>query len=143
MGLLWITLHVLPALDRRYNLKASVPTIISIAAGILAIIGMALTSQSGIYNEYMAVAVKVDSDQKVVSTGPYALVRHPMYTGYVLYFGFTPIALGSWWGIAPAFCFLLVIVWRLFDEENYLRKNLEGYPAYCAKVRWHLIPYLF
>jgi protein-S-isoprenylcysteine O-methyltransferase Ste14 len=81
--------------------------------------------------------------QKVVATGPYALVRHPMYAGaFFIIFG-ASIALGSWWGLVPAGLMAGVIIWRLLDEERYLDRNLAGYADYRRKVRWRLVPWVW
>jgi protein-S-isoprenylcysteine O-methyltransferase Ste14 len=85
----------------------------------------------------------VAPDQRAIETGPYRIVRHPMYAGaLVLLFG-TPLALGSWWGEAFFIALALVIVWRLLDEEKFLAKNLPGYERYCAKVRYRLLPFVY
>jgi protein-S-isoprenylcysteine O-methyltransferase Ste14 len=79
-------------------------------------------------------------DQKVISTGPYALVRHPMYAAGLVLLLAMPIALGSWWGMLVFLAILPALLWRLFDEEKFLAKNLPGYPEYQARVRYRLIP---
>jgi protein-S-isoprenylcysteine O-methyltransferase Ste14 len=72
--------------------------------------------------------------------GPYAIVRNPMYSCAVLYFIGLSLALGSYWGFVADFLAVLGLVWRLYDEENFLAQNLAGYTEYQAKVRWHLVP---
>src|SRR5437764_454181 len=72
--------------------------------------------------------------------GLYAEVRHPMYTAAILLYVATPLALGSWWGLAPAAVLVAVIVWRLMDEEAYLARHLSGYPEYQRQVRARLVP---
>jgi protein-S-isoprenylcysteine O-methyltransferase Ste14 len=79
----------------------------------------------------------------VVTTGPYALVRHPMYAGALLAFIGTPLALASWWGLVPAALLAGVIVWRLLDEEIFLARSLAGYDDYRRKVGWRLLPWLW
>jgi len=79
----------------------------------------------------------------VISTGPYAIVRHPMYAGSLLYLLGMPLALGSYWGLLVLAAVLPFLIWRLFDEERFLSKNLPGYTEYCANVRWRLIPGVF
>ena len=91
-------------------------------------------------NTFAASIIQVDAGQKVVSSGPYAVVRHPMYAGAMpMIFGI-PLALGSWWGMLPAGLLAGVIIWRLLDEENYLARNLTGYADYQRKVRRRLVP---
>jgi protein-S-isoprenylcysteine O-methyltransferase Ste14 len=91
-------------------------------------------------NTFAASTIELASDQKVISSGPYALVRHPMYAGgLVMLFGI-PVALGSWWGVLVFVAIVPALIWRLFDEEKFLAKNLPGYVAYQEKVRYRLIP---
>ncbi len=80
---------------------------------------------------------------KVISTGPYAIVRHPMYAAGLLLFVGTPLALGSYWGLLAFVVALPALIWRLLDEERFLAENLPGYMEYCAHVRWRLVPGVF
>lgn len=94
-------------------------------------------------NSYAAATVQIAKNQKVISTGPYAIVRHPMYIcSFPLIVGI-PLALGSWWGLL--FCPLSFagLIWRLLDEEKFLHKNLAGYTEYTKKVRYRLIPFIW
>ena len=91
-------------------------------------------------NSFASAIIEVTADQKVISTGPYAFVRHPMYAGAIPMFFGMPLALGSWWGLLPALALLAVIIWRLLDEEDYLQRNLPGYADYQRHVRWRLLP---
>ena len=104
---------------------------------ILAAYGFYITFRE---NSYAASTVTVEAGQPVISTGPYALVRHPMYTAAVILYAATPLALGSWWGLAPAAVLVAIIAWRLTDEETYLVRNLAGYADYRHRVRARLIP---
>jgi protein-S-isoprenylcysteine O-methyltransferase Ste14 len=79
----------------------------------------------------------------VISTGAYALVRHPMYASALVMFGFTPLALGSYWSLLLIVPLAAVLAWRLIDEERILRRDLPGYAAYCGKVHYRLIPGLW
>jgi protein-S-isoprenylcysteine O-methyltransferase Ste14 len=79
----------------------------------------------------------------VISTGPYAVVRHPIYAGSPLYLVGTPLALGSYWGLVVFAGMIPFMLWRLFDEEKFLSRNLPGYGEYCGKVAWRLIPGVF
>jgi protein-S-isoprenylcysteine O-methyltransferase Ste14 len=87
--------------------------------------------------------IEVAADQKVISTGPYAIVRHPMYAGAFLLMLGTPLALGSYWGLVALAFMTPFLLWRLFDEEEFLSSNLPGYTEYRAKVRRRLIPGIF
>jgi len=82
----------------------------------------------------------VVANQRVIDTGPYALVRHPMYASALLYLLGTPLALGSYWGLLPFFFAIPFLVWRLFDEEKMLTRELEGYSEYQRRVRYRLVP---
>jgi len=94
-------------------------------------------------NTFASGTVEIAQDQKVVSTGPYAVIRHPMYAGGSLLFLGTPLALGSYWGLLAFGATLPALIWRLLDEERFLAANLPGYVEYCRNVRWRLIPRIF
>jgi len=94
-------------------------------------------------NSYAAGVIEVGKEQKVISTGPYALVRHPMYTGALLMLCFVPLALGSWWGLVFILPMFVVIVLRLLEEEKFLLKNLPGYNEYCQTTRYRLVPFIW
>jgi len=94
-------------------------------------------------NSFGAANVRVEQDQKVISTGPYALVRHPMYTvGFVFLAGIT-LGIGSWWGLSLMLLVVPVIVIRILDEEKLLAKDLPGYAEYEQKVHYRLLPYIW
>lgn len=94
-------------------------------------------------NSYGASTIETFADQKVISTGLYAFVRHPMYMGVLVMMIGVPIALGSWWGLAILALIFPVLVWRILDEEKLLTNDLPGYGAYTQKVRYRLVPYLW
>jgi protein-S-isoprenylcysteine O-methyltransferase Ste14 len=94
-------------------------------------------------NSFGAATVQVTEGQQVITTGPYAIVRNPMYSAAAVYLVALAFALGSYWTLIAAVLVILGLVWRLFDEESLLRRELPGYVEYCAKVRWHLIPRVF
>jgi protein-S-isoprenylcysteine O-methyltransferase Ste14 len=91
-------------------------------------------------NSFTSGVVEVTSGQRVVSSGPYAVVRHPMYSGALLFLLATPLALASWWALIPAVAACAAIVVRLLDEETFLAQHLDGYQAYRDRVRWRLVP---
>ena len=94
-------------------------------------------------NTYTSATIEVAENQRVISTGPYALVRHPMYASSTLYVVGTPLALGSYWGFL-AFAFMMpFLIWRLFDEEKFLARNLPGYVEYQERVRHRFVPYVW
>ena len=82
-------------------------------------------------------------EQKVISTGPYAAIRHPMYSGAFIMLLGIPLALGSWWAFIFVFLLFAAIVWRLLAEEKFLSKNLPGYTGYRQKVHYRLIPFIW
>jgi protein-S-isoprenylcysteine O-methyltransferase Ste14 len=92
-------------------------------------------------NSYAASTIQIADDQRVISTGPYAYVRHPMYAGALVLLIGMPLALGSWWGLAALLFFTPVLIWRLLDEERFLRKNLPGYTEYTCRVHYRIVPY--
>jgi protein-S-isoprenylcysteine O-methyltransferase Ste14 len=91
-------------------------------------------------NSFASATIELASDQKVISTGPYALIRHPMYAGGLVMLAGVPIALGSWWGLLVIAAMTPALMWRLIDEEEFLSRNLPGYLEYKKKVRYRLIP---
>jgi len=94
-------------------------------------------------NSFASATIEISEGHKVISTGPYSLIRHPMYSGGLVFLLGIPIALGSWWALLIFIPLLPVLIWRLIDEEKFLHKNLEGYTQYCAKVKYRLIPWLY
>jgi protein-S-isoprenylcysteine O-methyltransferase Ste14 len=94
-------------------------------------------------NTYLSATIEVQEKQQVISTGLYGIVRHPMYTGAIVLMLFTPLALGSIWGLAPSIILAILIGIRAFDEERQLSADLSGYKEYCKKVKYRLIPYIF
>jgi protein-S-isoprenylcysteine O-methyltransferase Ste14 len=138
----FIALLIVPALDYRFK-WSNVPLYIVIAGDILIVLGFYIVFLVYKENTFTSATIKVVEGQKVISTGPYAIVRHPMYAGSLLYLFGTPIALGSYWGFLVIAGMMPFLIWRLFDEEQFLSKNLSGYTEYCEKVHWRLIPHVF
>ena len=91
-------------------------------------------------NSFTSATIELAPDRRVISTGPYAVVRHPMYAGALVMLLGIPIALGSWWGMLVFAAILPALIWRLFEEEKFLARNLAGYVEYQNKVRYRLIP---
>jgi protein-S-isoprenylcysteine O-methyltransferase Ste14 len=138
----FIAIFVLPAFDHHFH-WSTVPAVITIAADVFVLLGFYIVFLTFKENTYTSAIIPVDKKQKVITTGPYALVRHPMYSGSLLMLLATPMALGSWWGLLAFLPMLFVIIWRLRDEEQYLLKQLPGYKEYSQQVRWRLLPYLY
>lgn len=137
-----IALFILPPLDHRFG-WSNVPSWLVIAGDLLLFIGMWMVYRVYKENAFGATVVKVTADQKVISTGPYAIVRNPMYSAAAVYVIGLSLSLGSYWGLIASALTILILIVRLFDEEKFLAKNLPGYMEYQAKVRWHLVPGIF
>jgi protein-S-isoprenylcysteine O-methyltransferase Ste14 len=135
-------MYIVPGLDRRYG-WSRVPSWLCVAGNLLIVVSMWMVDRVFKENSFGAATVQVIEGQKVISTGPYAIVRNPMYSGAAVYLVGLALALGSYWTLIAAVLVILGLVWRLFDEEALLRRELPGYVEYCAKVRWHLIPGVF
>jgi protein-S-isoprenylcysteine O-methyltransferase Ste14 len=138
-SLCFIALIVVPAFDRRFG-WSSMPASAALAGDVLVVVGFYFIFLVYRENTFTAATIQVVADQTVVSTGPYAIVRHPMYASGLLYLLGTPIALGSYWGLVPFACLLPFLIWRLFDEEQLLGETLPGYREYQQKVRHRLLP---
>jgi protein-S-isoprenylcysteine O-methyltransferase Ste14 len=138
----FIALLVVPALDHRFG-WSSVPLYAIVAGEILTALGFYLIFLVYKENTFTSAIVEVAPDQKVISTGPYAIVRHPMYVGGTLLFVGTALALGSCWGLLALLGMMPALIWRMLDEERLLKANLPGYIEYCRKVRWRLVPGIF
>jgi len=135
----FLLILVIPGLDNRYG-WSNVPIYIVIFGDILVFSGFFFIFLVFRENSYAAAIIEVSTEQKVITTGPYSIIRHPMYLGaLVMLFG-TPLALGSWWGLLVFGPFTLVIALRLLDEEKFLYENLPGYKEYCQKTRYRLFP---
>lgn len=135
----FIGLLVIPALDHRYA-WSQMPPSVALAGDLLVAIGWLAIFFVFRENSFSSATIELAPDQKVISTGPYALVRHPMYSGALVMLAGMPIALGSWWGLLVIVVIMPALIWRLFDEEKFLARNLPGYVEYQNKVRYRLIP---
>jgi protein-S-isoprenylcysteine O-methyltransferase Ste14 len=125
--------------DHRFGLS-HVPAAASIAAYFVMLIGIAIQFYVFVENSFASATIELAPDQRVIATGPYAFVRHPMYSGMLLMDCFIPLALGCWWAFLPTLAKVPVVVLRLLDEEEFLRANLPGYADYCEKVPHRLVP---
>jgi protein-S-isoprenylcysteine O-methyltransferase Ste14 len=142
MGIPTIAVFIVPGFDYRFG-WSSVPSWLSIIGDLLIIVAMWMVYRVFRENSYGSATVEIRQDQEVISTGPYAVVRNPMYSSALVYFIGISLALGSYWGLVPGALAILGLVWRLLDEEKFLAQHLPGYRDYCAKVRWHLMPGVF
>ena len=138
----FIALLVVPALDHRFA-WSEVPLVGVVAGDALVLIGFGLIFLVYRENTFTSATIAVAEDQRVVSTGPYAIVRHPMYASGALYLVGTPLALGSYWGLVPIAAMLPFLIWRLYDEERLLVASLPGYADYQARVPHRLVPFVW
>jgi protein-S-isoprenylcysteine O-methyltransferase Ste14 len=138
----FVALLVVPGLGRRFGCSA-VPLAAEIAGSLLVAAGFAITFLVYRENSFTSATIEIAEGQKVVSTGLYALVRHPMYAAGLVYLLGTPLALGSWWALLAFAAMVPFLLWRLFDEEQFLAVKLPGYVAYRDTVPYRLIPGIF
>lgn len=139
VSLAYVAMFLVSALDHRFR-WSQVPLVATVAGDVLLVAGFFIEFLVFRENTFASATIEVGKGQTVISTGPYALVRHPMYGGGLLMLLGTPLALGSWWGFLAYIPMVPALIWRLLDEERLLAKELPGYPEYCATVRWRLIP---
>jgi protein-S-isoprenylcysteine O-methyltransferase Ste14 len=135
----FIGLIVVPALDHRFGWSDMPPAVALAGDGLMELGWLAIFFVFK-ENTFSSATIELAPDQTVISTGPYALVRHPMYAGGVVLLLGIPIALGSWWGVLVMAAVMPALIWRLIDEEQFLASHLKGYAEYQRQVRWRLIP---
>lgn len=135
-------LFVLPGLDRRFE-WSRVPTWLALVGLALVIAGYGLYIRVIQVNRYASRVIEVAAEQRVIDSGPYALVRHPMYLGMSIFFIGTALGLASYWTLIPALLMAPVLAVRAFNEEKTLARELVGYVEYTRKVRWRIIPGLW
>lgn len=137
--LFFLLAFLLPGFDFRFG-WSHIPAALVIAADVLVFAGYMFVFLVFRENQYASRVIEVEEEQQVISTGPYALVRHPMYLGSVVMYLVSPIALGSYWAFIPALFILPILILRLLNEEKVLERDLKGYKEYMAKVKYHLFP---
>ncbi|MCX6071857.1 MAG: isoprenylcysteine carboxylmethyltransferase family protein, partial [Chloroflexi bacterium] len=130
---------IVPGLDRRFG-WSSVPTWLVLIADAMVLLSYLLFILVLRANEYAGRTVEVEQRQRVITTGPYSLVRHPMYLAVLLMYGCSPLALGSAWAMIVVAILPIVLLARIVNEEKVLLRDLEGYADYCKAVRYRLIP---
>jgi protein-S-isoprenylcysteine O-methyltransferase Ste14 len=137
-----VAAFIVPGLDHRFG-WSRMPTWLSLSGNLLILVGMWVGYRVFKENSFASATIEIGKDQKVISSGPYAIVRNPMYSSAAMYFIGMSLALGSYWGLIPSVLTIVGLVVRLLDEEKFLAKNLPGYTEYCVRVRSHLIPGVF
>jgi protein-S-isoprenylcysteine O-methyltransferase Ste14 len=133
---------VVPALDFRFGWSAvSLGNIVT--GNVLVLTGLYFIFLVYRENTFASATIEVAKDQQVITTGPYAVVRHPMYASALIYLFGIPLALGSYWGLVVLGVTIPFLIWRLFDEERFLAKNLTGYSEYQQRVKYRLVPFVW
>jgi protein-S-isoprenylcysteine O-methyltransferase Ste14 len=137
-----LALLVFSVLDHRLG-WSFVPAWVSVLGDVLVAAGLMIDLLVFRENSYGASTIETMEGQKVISSGPYALVRHPMYVGVLVMVVGVPLALGSWWGLAFLLLNVPILMLRIVDEEAMLRQELDGYTDYMRTVRYRLVPGLW
>lgn len=135
----YISVFILPGFDRRWG-WSDVPAWLAVAGLLVALAGYTIFFLVIRENSFASRVVEVVEGQQLVTTGPYSLVRHPMYAGIALFYLFTPLALGSAWSMLPGLLVIPGLVGRILNEEHVLAAGLPGYAGYARKVKYRLIP---
>lgn len=133
---------VLPALDYRFN-WSNVPVAIEVLGDVLLVLGLYVIFLVFKQNTYASAIIEIAAEQKIIDTGLYGIVRHPMYTAGVIVLVGMPLALGSWWGLVAFVPSALVLMWRIIEEEKVLIKSLAGYVDYQQRVKYRLVPFIW
>lgn len=141
-GLDFLATVALPGLDRRFGWSHA-PLAVSLAGDGMIGAGFLIVFLTFRENTFTAGTIEIAEGQSVIDTGPYAIVRHPMYAGALIMITGIPLALGSWIGLVPAGLFVPLLAWRLVSEETFLAANLDGYGDYRRRVRFRLAPLLW
>ena len=142
MGLIFLSGFILAGLDFRFG-WSKVPLPVVIVASVLFLVGYALYAEVMRENAYLSRTIKVEEGQTVISTGLYAVVRHPMYTASTVMFLALPLILGSWYALIPFAFYPVIMVIRIRGEEKLLTAELAGYEEYRRRVRFRLIPFIW
>lgn len=139
-----LSIYIVAGLDYRFDWSA-MPLALQIIGFAMQVPGAIMPYWVMLVNAYAATTVRVELDrgQTVVTTGPYAIVRHPMYSGMVLSALFFPLAMGSWWTYIPVLLAVALVIWRTANEDEALHNELPGYRAYAEQTRYRLLPGLW
>lgn len=134
--------YILCGLDIRFG-WSNMPVAVAVIGNLSVLLGYLFVLYVFKTNSYASRVVEVQEGQKVITTGPYSVVRHPMYSGILIMYLLTPIALGSYWAVIPFLLLPPLLVVRIVNEEKVLKEGLPGYKEYCEKVRFRLIPFFW
>lgn len=141
-ALAFILSFVIAGVDFRFKFT-TVPTIIVVISSVILLISYGLYAEVMRENAYLSRTIEVQKNQKVIDTGLYGIVRHPMYMATVFLFLAIPLILGSWISFAVMLVYPYAIIIRIKDEEQLLEKELNGYKEYKNKVKYRLIPFIW
>ena len=141
-GLMFIVGFVVAGLDYRFG-WSKMPAAVTVAASVLFLLAYVLYAEVMRENAYLSRTVKVEEGQRVVDTGLYGIVRHPMYMATILLFLMIPVVLGSWYALIAFALYPAIIIVRLKDEEDLLTRELPGYAEYKQKVKYRIIPFIW
>jgi len=139
---LMIASLVIPGLDHRFGWSAP-PLGAVVGALAVSLGGYLFVLRVFLENHWAGRTIETYAGQRVISTGPYAVVRHPMYAGTAALYVATPLALGSWWAVLPALGFVPIFILRIRNEEEVLLRELPGYDDYRQRVRYRLAPFVW
>lgn len=138
----FLVTFLLPGFDRRFEWSDAPAWMVLLANGLV-LAGYLFVTWVFRTNSYASRVVEVEEKQKVIDTGPYAIVRHPMYLGMGLLYVMSPLALGSYWAMIPAVLIIPILIARILNEEKVLVRDLHGYEEYRRKVKFRMLPYLW
>ncbi|MCL4539793.1 MAG: isoprenylcysteine carboxylmethyltransferase family protein, partial [Bacteroidetes bacterium] len=138
----FIISFLIPGLDYRYQWSA-VPLWLVILSTLLMVFGYVMFIAAMIQNSYASRVIEIQENQRVIDTGLYSIVRHPMYLAASILYLFSPIVLGSFYGVIPMLLLPFVLAYRIRNEEDVLVNGLEGYKEYMQKVKYRLIPHVW
>lgn len=134
-----VAMYLIPGFDKRFG-WSEIPTWLVLIADVFVLVGYSFMLYVSKVNSFASRVIEVEDEQTVIDTGPYKRVRHPMYVGALIMYLGTPPALGSWWAYLPMIVVPVLIVLRILNEEQVLRRGLSGYSDYCQRITWRLIP---
>jgi protein-S-isoprenylcysteine O-methyltransferase Ste14 len=138
----FIGMYIISGFDYRFQ-WSEVPQWLWLASDAMLLVAMMMLFLIFRKNSYLSATIEVQRGQHVVTDGPYGVVRHPMYSMAMLLFVFGPLALGSYCALTILPVMLLVMMLRCLDEEKVLSSELQGYEAYCRKVHYRMIPFVW
>jgi protein-S-isoprenylcysteine O-methyltransferase Ste14 len=137
-----VIIYIVPGLDYRNN-WSSVPMPVVIGSTVFVLIGYLMFFIVMKQNSYASRVIEIQKEQKLIETGLYSVVRHPMYLAATILFGFSPLVLGSYYALIPMLFIPILLIIRIKNEEKVLMNGLKGYDEYMKKVRYRIIPYIW